>query len=101
MATATDVQEEFLACRTLSHAWTYAEVTREGRRYVQTYRCTRCNCQRWVKISSQGELEGSGYRYPKGYALTDGGLQGRERGKLRLRAVRYFSELSAPQSRAS
>lgn len=84
------IAQQFLDCRTYSHAWKPTDVDLEGKFYVQHLQCIRCGMTRRFKIDKKtGELVGSNsYTAPKGYALEGGRLTPQERGSLRLISAR-------------
>lgn len=67
-------QNQFDLCRDLQHAWTPVDAWREGKTFVETLRCTRCNTRKDRTYSQKGEIipGKSNLRYPSGYLRPKG-----------------------------
>lgn len=68
-----DVQ--FAECRDLRHAWKPVDAWREGKVFVETLRCIRCNTRKDRAFSATtGDLVHvkSNLRYPEGYLRPKG-----------------------------
>jgi hypothetical protein len=80
-ADLTELTGEWVACRTLLHAWEEIPLDAGGPREVHAtrsvaillFRCTRCGTKRydaWSRVT--GDLVHRAYRTPEGYSLPKG-----------------------------
>jgi hypothetical protein len=61
-------QYDFLACRTLGHAWETDEAqTKPDIGWYMKLRCTRCGTERSDTVNKFGELLGRNYKHLVGY----------------------------------
>lgn len=72
------LDEGFLACRDLGHAW--SELERESVRaiyaktsfgWLRVFVCERCTTERKQIIDTYGEVTSNSYVYPDGYQLEE------------------------------
>ena len=70
----TDLQTEFVKCRTWGHSWDeFTPLTRPNRvfSWQSHLRCTRCATERHDSFTAIGDLAQREYKYPEGYALAE------------------------------
>lgn len=68
--------EAFVDCRDIGHAW--SEVSKEfddNDILLRTLACQRCNCFRYDRIASTGQLAGRRYHHEDGYLLVNLGTK--------------------------
>jgi hypothetical protein len=98
----SDLQDAFLVCRTIGHAWDdnpHAEVDSDlfkASRGCLALRCTRCFTERFDYLDNQMAVFQRYYRYPQGYE----GIKGEERFAPALRAEMFSRSLLIRKARA-
>lgn len=88
----------FSECRDLMHAWVPLGAHREGKLWVRTLRCNRCDTRRkdWLNLDgSKAVHHSNSYTYPKGYKVEGGPLTVDERAALRLHNILEGSNAEA------
>lgn len=70
--TLKKMEEAYIECRMLRHAWEQFGVPKRQRSWgtTVTFRCWRCGMERDDTYDLQGELSMRAYVQPKGYHLT-------------------------------
>ena len=100
---AAKLNDTFLFCRLLGHAWTPVEPDRDpmfGRLFV--FECARCTSKRddILTVDGTGRLLARSYRYAEGYLLQKRKASGKEqRGGRMLSADALRAELIRRDSR--
>lgn len=67
----TELDEQYLLCRDLGHAWAPydVEVLRRPRQIRRILKCRDCGAKRTQTLDADYAIEGNSYQYPEGYSV--------------------------------
>jgi hypothetical protein len=83
------MNDPFLRCRSIGHAWYDCDADRPGSWGTPfAVRCERCSTYRQFNLDSNGDVVGRRYQYPEGYSYTHGETPAKADFRLALLAER-------------
>lgn len=89
------INEQYLACRTLGHAWKYTKIDKTSlvKQWVQHLECVRCPVTKTQTLTMFGEIVSTRYCYPTDYRFeASGGPTKTDRSAMRLRILKSSSK---------